>query len=224
MGNEENKSENLHIRSFKSHKERKRESNVRKTCTKYLLTQWAAVRATWGWMSEAPHWNRLLCVSPSSVSIPLSRASIHGNSPNCVDISSLNIRTHVGFRLPPLTPHEPGGGDSVGPGAGGSVSGTTSCTRTLQHTCTPGHCFSASILCTHNHIIETFGERHGLVSVRRWRYWSRGRWVVIFTSRPLYARGKTPVPTQLEAGWDPEPVWNIWWVDLMRCVTVSLGK
>jgi hypothetical protein len=48
MGNEENKSENLHILSFKLHTEMKRDINVGRICTWYLLTQWAAVRATWG--------------------------------------------------------------------------------------------------------------------------------------------------------------------------------
>jgi hypothetical protein len=48
MGNEENKSENLFLLSLKGHKEGQIESNVGRTCTRYLLTQWAAVRATWG--------------------------------------------------------------------------------------------------------------------------------------------------------------------------------
>jgi hypothetical protein len=37
------------------------------------------------------------------------------------------------------------------------------------------------------------------------------RWVVSFTPRPLYPRGKNPrVPIRYEAGWAPEPVWTIW--------------
>ena len=165
----------------------KREINVGRRCTRYLLTQWAAVTATWGWMSEAPHLKGLPCVSSPSISSSLSRASIHGNSPNCVNLSSVNTRTHVGFRLPPLTPHEPGGGDcvgpgggdSVGPGDGGSLEGLTSPTRTTQHTCTPGHCLSvfilssisASILCTHN-IMSV----RSLADAMVWsRYRGRGR-------------------------------------------------
>ena len=132
-------------------------------CTKYLLTQWAAVRATWGWMSEAPHWNRLNCVPPPSGSSPLSRASIHGNSPNCVKLSSLNIRSRLEFIMTPLMPHESGGGSSAGLGDGDSLKRTSSPpSRILQHTCTPGHRLSPSILpsicillltstlCTHN--------------------------------------------------------------------------
>jgi len=122
--------------------------NESETCTKYLVTQWAAVRATWGRISDAPHWNRLNCVPPFSVSSPLSRASIHGNSPNCVKLLSLNIRTLLGFRLPPLTPHESRGGSTFGLGDTGSSTGTSSPSRTSQHTCTPGH--ALSILCTHN--------------------------------------------------------------------------
>jgi hypothetical protein len=36
--------------------------------------------------------------------------------------------------------------------------------------------------------------------------------VVSFTPRPIYPRGKSPplVPTGLEAGWAPEPVWTRW--------------
>jgi hypothetical protein len=40
-----------------------------------------------------------------------------------------------------------------------------------------------------------------------------GEWVVSFTPRPLYPRGKTPppsVPLGQEAGWAPEPVWTTW--------------
>jgi hypothetical protein len=48
VGNEENKSENPHIPSFKWQTEMKREINVGRIHTRYLLTQWAAVRATWG--------------------------------------------------------------------------------------------------------------------------------------------------------------------------------
>jgi hypothetical protein len=142
-----------------------REINVGRICMRYLLTQWAAVRATWGWMSEAPHLNGLLWVSPPSVSSVMSRASIHGNSPNWVNLSAPNMRTHVGFRLPPLMPHEPGGGDSTGPGdEGGSLVGITSPTRTSQHTCTPGHLLS--ILRTHN-ITSVKDLADAMVSGRR---------------------------------------------------------
>ena len=123
------------------------------TCTMYLLTQWAAVTATWGWMSEAPHRNKLICMPPSSVSSSLSRASIHGNSPNCVTLSSLNIRSPV--RPPPLTPHEPGGGGSVRSGDGRSLAGVVSPWRTSQHTCTPGHRLSIPNLCTQTTFVHT---------------------------------------------------------------------
>jgi hypothetical protein len=67
-----------------------------------------------------------------------------------VTLSSLNIRIIVGSRLPPLTPHEPGGGGSAEPGVGGSVVGITVPPRISQHTCTPGHRHSSDILCTHS--------------------------------------------------------------------------
>jgi hypothetical protein len=34
--------------------------------------------------------------------------------------------------------------------------------------------------------------------------------VVSFTLRPLYSRGKSPVPIGEETGWAPEPVWKMW--------------
>jgi hypothetical protein len=35
---------------------------------------------------------------------------------------------------------------------------------------------------------------------------------------------KALITTQLDDGWAPESVWKLWWVDLMSCDTVSLGK
>jgi hypothetical protein len=51
-----------------------------------------------------------------------------------------------------------------------------------------------------------------------WRYSSsihhfgtRWRWVVSFTSLPLYFRAEEPtVPIGCEAGWASEPVWTLW--------------
>jgi hypothetical protein len=40
---------------------------------------------------------------------------------------------------------------------------------------------------------------------------TRWRWVVSFTSRPLYSRGKSPeVPIGERVRWTQEPVWTLW--------------
>ena len=39
---------------------------------------------------------------------------------------------------------------------------------------------------------------------------TRWRWVVNFTSRPLYRREGTLTPVEYETGWAPEQVWTFW--------------
>jgi hypothetical protein len=52
----------------------------------------------------------------------------------------------------------------------------------------------------------------GCIAPRLLDLGTRWRWVVSFTPRSLYPRGKhSLIPTGLEAGWAPEPVWTRWW-------------
>jgi len=39
---------------------------------------------------------------------------------------------------------------------------------------------------------------------------TKWRWVVKFTSRPLYPRQSTPISTEREAGWDTKTVCTFW--------------
>jgi len=57
------------------------------------------------------------------------------------------------------------------------------------------------------HAKKTYRPREGIAQFilnlgNRWRR------VIYFMPRPLYPRGRTPVPTEQKAGWAPEPVWS----------------
>jgi hypothetical protein len=63
---------------------------------------------------------------------------------------------------------------------------------------------------TENNAMKTYWGSGG-IAPRILDLWTKRRWVVSFTPRPIYQRGKNPISTGKEAGWAPKSVWTRWW-------------
>jgi len=75
----------------------------------------------------------------------------------------------------------------------------------LRYDTVPVKTASANVsLCTNSSIMPNFELWH---SCRKWATW---RWLVKFTSQPIYLKEIFLIPVGCEVGWAPYLVWTLW--------------